>query len=161
MERQRSAPVLGGMGAAVLYWDRRPAPEATTAAFVPLRELVETSDVVSLHLPLTPETERLVDASALGLMKPGSVLVNTAHGGLVDEAALAEALACRHLRAAGLDAFAAEPLPRDHPLLALDNVVVSPRVAWLTPEALRRSLRAAVENGRRLREGRPLLHRVA
>ena len=137
----RLAPVLRALGATLLYWDRRPEPEAA-ATFVPLRELFEASDVVSLHLPLTPETERLVDASALGLMKPGAVLVNTAQGGLVDEAALAEALACGHLRAAGLDAFAAEPLPRDHPLLALDNVVVSPRPAWLTLEALRRALGA-------------------
>jgi phosphoglycerate dehydrogenase-like enzyme len=94
-------------------------------------------------------------------MKPGAVLVNTAQGGLVDEAALAEALACEHLRAAGLDAVTTEPLPRDHPLLALDNAVLSPRPAWLTLEALRRALVVAVENGRRLREGRPLLHRVA
>lgn len=154
------APVLRAMGATLLYWDQRPKPEAT-AAFVPLRELIETSDIVSLHVALTAETERLVDAAALGLMKPGAVLVNTAEGGLLDEAALAEALGCRHLRAAGLDVVATEPLPRDHPLLALDNVVLSPRVAWLTPEALRRALRVAVENGRRLHEGQPLRHRMA
>lgn len=156
----RLAPLLRALGATLLYWSRRPEPEAA-AAFVPLRELVETSDVVSLHLPLTPETERLVDASALGLMKPGAVLVSTAPGGLVDAAALAEALASGHLRAAGLDALAAEPLPHDHPLRALGNAILSPRAAWLTLEALRRALRVAVENGRRLREGRSLLHRVA
>jgi phosphoglycerate dehydrogenase-like enzyme len=156
----RLVPVLRAMGATLLYWDRRPEPEAA-AVFVPLRELIETSDIVSLHLAPTPETELLVDASALGLMKPGAVLVNTAHGSLVDEAALTEALACRHLRAAGLDTFAVEPPPRDHPLLALDNVVLTPRVAWLTPEALRLALQVAVENGRRLRHGRPLLHRIA
>jgi phosphoglycerate dehydrogenase-like enzyme len=156
----RLAPVLRALGATLLYWEGGPEPEAA-AAFAPLRELIEASDVVSLHLPLTPETERLVDASALGLMKPGAVLVNVAQGGLVDEAALAEALACGHLRAAGLDAATAEPLPRDHPLLALGNAVLSPRPAWLTLEALRRALRVAAENGRRLREGRPLLHRVA
>ena len=156
----RLAPMLRAIGARLVYWGRHRDPEAQ-AAFVPLRELMETSQVVSLHLPLTPETERLVDASALGLMKPGSVLVNTAHGGLVDEAALVDALACGHLRAAGLDTFASEPLPPDHPLLGLDNVVVNPRVAWRTPEALRRALMVAVENGRRLRDGRPFLHRVA
>jgi phosphoglycerate dehydrogenase-like enzyme len=156
----RVAPVLRALGARPLYWSRHREPEAS-ATFAPLRELMEASDVVSLHLPLTPETERLVDAAALGLMKPGAVLVNTAHGGLVDEAALAEALRCGHLRAAGLDVFAAEPLPRDHPLLALANVVVSPRAAWRTPEALRRALLVAVENSRRLRAGQPLRHRVA
>ena len=156
----RLAPMLRAMGARLLYWNRRPKGDVL-AELVPLRELMEMSDIVSLHLPLTPETERLVDASALGLMKPGAVLINTAHGGLVDEAALVDALASRHLRAAGLDVFTTEPLPRDHPLLALDNVVLSPHLAWLTPETLRRSLLVAVENCRRLRDGRPLLHRVA
>ncbi len=70
-------------------------------------------------------------------------------------------MACGHLRTAGLDAAAAESLPRDHPLRALGNAVLSPGPVWLTAEALRRALRAAAENGRRLREGRPLLHRVA
>ena len=156
----RLAPMLRAIGARLLYWNRCSKGDVL-AEFVPLRELMETSDIVSLHLPLTPETERVIDASALGLMKPGAVLINTAHGGLVDEAALVDALASRHLRAAGLDVFATEPLPLDHPLLALDNVVLSPHLAWLTPETLRRSFLAAVENCRRLREGRPLLHRVA
>ena len=156
----RLAPVLKALGATVVYWHRHREPGAD-AAFVPLRELFETSDVVSLHLPVTAETERLVDAAALGLMRPGAVLVNTAHAGLVDEAALADALASGHLGAAGLDTFATEPLPRDQPLLGLDNVVLSPGMAGRTPEALRRALAVAVENGRRLRDGRPLLHRVA
>jgi phosphoglycerate dehydrogenase-like enzyme len=156
----RLAPALKALGATVVYWHRHREPGAD-AVFVPLRELMETSDVVSLHLPPTPETERLVDAAVLGLMKRGAVLVNTADGGLVDEAALADALASGHLGAAGLDVFATEPLPRDHPLLGLDNVVLSPRAAGRTPEALRRALRVAVENASRLRDGRPLLHRVA
>jgi phosphoglycerate dehydrogenase-like enzyme len=156
----RLAPALKALGATVVYWHRHREPGAD-AVFVPLRELIETSDVVSLHLPPTPETERLVDAAVLGLMKRGAVLVNTADGGLVDEAALAGALASGHLGAAGLDVFATEPLPRDHPLLGLDNVVLSPRAAGRTPEALRRALRVAVENASRLRDGRPLLHRVA
>ena len=157
----RLAPVLKALGAAaVLYWhgQREPGADAT---FVPLRELFETSDIVSLHLPLTAATERLVDAAALGLMRPGSVLVNTAHAGLVDEAALVDALASGHLGAAGLDVLSTQPLPRDHPLLGLGNVVLSPGVAARTPEALRRALAVAVENARRLRDGRPLLHRIA
>jgi hypothetical protein len=113
------------------------------------------------NLPPAPETERLVDAAALGLMKRGTVPVNTARGGLVDDAALADALESRHLGAAGLDVFATEPVPRDHPLLALDNVVVSVGAAGRTPEALRRALRVAAKNARRLRDGRPLLPRVA
>jgi phosphoglycerate dehydrogenase-like enzyme len=156
----RLAPALKALGATVVYWHRHREP-AADAVFVPLRELFETSDVVSLHLPLTPETERLVDAAALGLMRRGAILVNTADGGLVDEAALADALESRHVGAAGLDVFATEPPPRGHPLLSLGNVVVSPNAAGRTPEALRRALRVAVENALRLRGGRPLLHRVA
>jgi phosphoglycerate dehydrogenase-like enzyme len=144
----------------VAYWHRHREP-AADAAFVPLREQFETSDVVSLHLLPAPEAERLVDAAALGLMRRGAVLVNAAHGGLVDEAALADALESRHLGAAGLDVFAAGPPPRGHPLLGLENVVLSPGAAGRTPEALRRALAVAAENARRLRAGRPLLHRVA
>ena len=93
-------------------------------------------------------------------MKPGAILVNTARGGLVDEPALVEALTSGHLRAAGLDVFAEEPLPVDSPLVGLDNVVLMPHVAWLTPETLDRSLAVAVENMRRLRDGGELLFRV-
>jgi len=93
-------------------------------------------------------------------MKPGAILINTARGGLVDEAALVEALQGGHLRSAGLDVFAEEPLPADSPLLALDNVVLMPHVAWLTPETLDRSLEVAVDNMRRLRDGAELRFRV-
>ena len=124
----RLAPALKALGGAeVLYWHGQREPGADTT-FVPLRELFETSDIVSLHLPLTAATERLVDAAALGLMKPGSVLVNTAHAGLIEEAALVDALASGHLGAAGLDVVATPPQPRDRPLLGLSNVVLSP--AW-------------------------------
>ena len=112
-------------------------------------------------MPLVPETERLIDGAALARMKPGAILVNTARGGLVDEAALVAALTSGHLRAAGLDVFAEEPVPLDNPLLALDNVALMPHVAWLTPETLDRSLDVAIENMRRLRDGAELLHRVA
>lgn len=152
-------PMLRGFGADIVYWSPRQHPELG----VPRRELPELlalADIVSLHLPLVPDTEKLVDAAALGRMKPGAVLVNTARGGLVDQAALLAALTGGRLRAAGLDVFAEEPVATDDPLLALDNVVLMPHVAWLTPETLDRSLDIAVENMRRLRDGRDLLHRV-
>src|SRR4051794_9790227 len=111
----RLAPVLKALGAAsVLYWHDQQEPGAD-ATFVPLRELFETGDLISLHLPLTAATERLVDAAAFGLMKPGSVLVNTAHAELVDEAALADALASGHLGAAGRGTAAAPPPPGGAP----------------------------------------------
>ena len=94
-------------------------------------------------------------------MKPGAVLVNTARGGLVEEEALVEALATGRLLAAGLDVLAEEPPAPDHPLLSLNNVVLTPHVAWLTQETLTRSFDVALENIRRLRDGRDLLFRVA
>ncbi len=154
------APVLRAMGAEVLYWARKPNAEVPDA-WRPLPDLLAASDIVSLHLPLVPETTRLIDRTALAGMRPGAVLVNTARGGLVDEAALVEALRDGRLAAAGLDVFADEPLTADHPFLTLDNVVLTPHLAWLTPETLERSLVVAVENCRRLAAGGPLLHRVA
>ena len=102
----------------------------------------------------------MIDAAALSSMKPGAVLINAARGGLVDEAALVEALASGQLLAAGLDVFAVEPVTADNPLLKLDNVVVMPHVAWLTPETIGRSIGVAVENSRRLKDGEAFLHRV-
>ena len=160
MVPQALVPMLHGLGARPVYWSRTDHPELG----IPRRdldELIATADIVSLHLPLVPETERLIDGAALARMKPGAILVNTARGGLVDEAALVAALTSGHLRAAGLDVFAEEPVPPDNPLLALDNVALMPHVAWLTPETLDRSLDLAVENMRRLRAGAELLHRVA
>ncbi len=152
-------PMLHGFGAYPVYWSRAEHPELGIPR-VALEELLATADIVSLHLPLVPETELLIDGAALARMKPGAVLVNTARGGLVDEAALVAALTSGRLRAAGLDVFAAEPVRPDNPLLRLGNVVLMPHVAWLTPETLDRSLDIALENMRRLRDGNEVLHRV-
>jgi phosphoglycerate dehydrogenase-like enzyme len=151
---------LRALGAHVIYADRRERPDLGIERR-DLDDLLETSDVVSLHVPLTPETEGLIDRAALARMKPGAVLVNTARGGLVEEEALVEALTSGRLLAAGLDVLAQEPPSSHHPLLSLDNVVLTPHVAWLTQETLSRSLDVALENIRRLRDGRDLLFRVA
>lgn len=153
------APILVALGAEVIYCARSPKADAI-GEFCALPELLVRADVVSLHLPLDPQTRHMIDAKALATMKPGAVLVNTARGGLVDEAALIEALRHGPLRAAGLDTFEQEPTPRDNPLLRLDNVVLMPHVAWLTTDTLERSLVVAVENCRRLASGEPLLHQV-
>jgi len=156
---RRLAPVLRALGAEVVAFSRT-APDDGTPA-LGLEALLASSDIVSVHLPGGAATERLLDRDRIGQMKPGAVLVNTARGSIVDEAALAEALASGQLAAAGLDVFAAEPPRPDNPLLALPNVVRTPHVAWLTADTLRRSIAVAVENARRLRDGEPLLHRVA
>jgi phosphoglycerate dehydrogenase-like enzyme len=103
----------------------------------------------------------MIDAAAIARMKPGAILVNTARGGLVDEAALLAALRAGQLGAAGLDVFATEPTPADNPLLALDNVVVAPHVAWVTSGTFARSFDTAAANVRRLAAGEAPLHRVA
>ena len=157
---QLLAPVLRAMGASVLFWTREPKPRRPRRGD-PCPSLLETADILSLHLPLTPETERLIDGPALARMRPGAVLINTARGGLVDEPALIEALRAGRLAAAGLDVFAAEPLPAGHPLTKLPNVVLMPHLAWLTPETLLRSWTWRSRTCRRLGTGEALLHRVA
>lgn len=101
----------------------------------PLEALLAESDVVSLHMPLTPETRGLIDARRLAMMKPDAVLVNTARGGVVDEAALAGALRAGKLGGAALDVFDAEPLPAGSPLAGAPNLVLTPHVAGVTKES--------------------------
>jgi phosphoglycerate dehydrogenase-like enzyme len=157
---QLLAPMLQALGATVIYTATAAKPGAPFA-FRPLAELLREANIISLHLPLTQATERLIGAAELALMRPGAILINTARGGLVDQPALADALKRRHLGGAGLDVFAAEPVAANEPLLALDNVVLAPHLAWLTAGTLDRSLAVAVENCRRLAAGEALLHRVA
>jgi phosphoglycerate dehydrogenase-like enzyme len=151
--------MLQGIGANVIY-SARTEQIVPGAKLVSLRDLFANADVVSLHVPLTPQTTGMIDENALNSMKRGAILVNTARGGLVDYAALQRALANGHLRGAGLDVFDTEPVTAPHPLLQLPNVVVTPHVAWLTAETLGRSLRVFEENCRRLRDGDTLLHRI-
>jgi phosphoglycerate dehydrogenase-like enzyme len=125
-----------------------------------LRELLAVSDIVSLHLPLTDATRGLLDQEALALMRPGSVIVNTARGPIIDETALLEALSTGRIAAAGLDVFDVEPIPAGHPLLGLENVVLTPHVSWYTVDTMRRYLQAAVDNCRRIHDGQPLVNVV-
>jgi glyoxylate reductase len=133
----------------VLYTDveRRPEDEQTLGVeFAPLAELLRRSDFVSLHIPLTPETQHLIGAAELAMMKPSAVLVNTSRGPVVDEIALADALREGRLFAAGLDVFAAEPLPMDSPLLGLENVVLLPHIGSASVATRTRMARMAAEN---------------
>ncbi|HUB31409.1 MAG TPA: NAD(P)-dependent oxidoreductase, partial [Bryobacteraceae bacterium] len=122
---------------------------------VPLDELYRSSDVVSLHLRLSNETTGFLGAPQLALMKKSAILINTARGAIVDEPALVEALSSRRIAGAGLDVFTTEPLPPVHPLTQLDNVVITPHCAGITPEALEAGLRMSVENIWAFLSGRP------
>ncbi|MFL5269484.1 MAG: NAD(P)-dependent oxidoreductase [Stellaceae bacterium] len=156
---RRLTPMLRAIGAKVVY-NSRQAEANAPIPFLPFREILPAADIVSLHLPLTPATAGMINAEALAAMKRGSVLINTARGPLVEEAALFDALASGRLRGAGLDVFAREPIGTDDPLLQLPNVIVTPHLGWLTAETVDRSVAVIVENYRRLRAGEPLLHQV-
>ncbi|MDR2935411.1 MAG: hydroxyacid dehydrogenase, partial [Candidatus Adiutrix sp.] len=136
---RKVAALAKGFGMEVLVYDPLVTAEAIAAegarpAAWP--ELLAAADFVSLHLPLTPETRGLISREVIfSRLKPGAILVNCARGGLVDEAALAEALASGRLAGAGLDVFENEPPGADHPLLALENVVVTPHLGASTAEA--------------------------
>jgi phosphoglycerate dehydrogenase-like enzyme len=149
--------LVTAMGAQVLHTSTRDDGHPGWRA---LPELLAESDIVSLHLPLTEKTEGMLDRAALAQMKSDAVLVNTSRGGVVDEGALVEALRTGGLAAAGLDVFAVEPVPADNPLLSLDNVVLTPHVTWYTVDTMRRYLEHAVDNCRRLAEGRQLANVV-
>ena len=120
-----------------------------------LEELFRTSDVVSLHCPLTPTTLHLVNAERLALMKPTAILINTARGPIIDEQALADALNSAKIYAAGIDVLTEEPPRQDSPLLSARNCFVTPHIAWATLEARTRLLKICEENLRAFVEGSP------
>jgi (S)-sulfolactate dehydrogenase len=117
-----------------------------------LLSLLAAADVVSLHVPLTDATRGLIDATALGAMRVGAILINTARGGIVDEAALAEALRCGRLAGAALDVFETEPLTRDAALLfdVAPNLILTPHIAGVTLESNERVSAVTAENVRRV-----------
>jgi phosphoglycerate dehydrogenase-like enzyme len=136
------ARIAQGLGMEVVAHD--PFVDDADVPLVPLEELLVTSDAVSLHLPLTPETRGIVAREELAAMKPTAFLLNTARGGLVDEGALVDALRSGRLAGAALDGFEEEPLG-DSPLCGLDNVVLSPHAGAATHEAVLRTAARAVD----------------
>jgi D-3-phosphoglycerate dehydrogenase / 2-oxoglutarate reductase len=121
-----------------------------------LETLLKTADAITLHAPLTEQTRHVINAERLALMKPTSVLVNTARGGLVDPQALANALTNHHLRAAGLDVFEKEPLPADSPLRSAKNLLLTPHLAWYSETAIERLQHLAAEEVVRALQGQAL-----
>jgi D-3-phosphoglycerate dehydrogenase / 2-oxoglutarate reductase len=143
------ARIALGSGLRVVAWNRSPKTFAGVD-FVSLDALLAQSDVVSLHLLLNDETRGFITRERIAAMKPGVILVNTARGAVVDEAAMIEALKSGHIRHAGLDVFNIEPLPADHALTTLPNVTLSAHSAFRTPEASENLIHAAWEHCRRI-----------
>lgn len=145
------------MGMKVLALRRASSPKTDNngTQFVELETLLRESDAVTLHCPLTPENQRMVNASFLGKMKLTAYLINTARGGLVDEAALAEALNQGRIAGAGLDVLSTEPPPDNNPLLAAKNCIITPHIAWATKTARVRLLQITAENIRAWQSGKP------
>jgi D-3-phosphoglycerate dehydrogenase / 2-oxoglutarate reductase len=160
---RRVARIAQGIGMRVIAFDPfLPAtafPSDVTAA-VSLDALLGEADVVSVHVPLTDASRGFMGAAQFAAMKPGAVFVNSARGGLVDQAALLAALGCGHLFGAGLDVTTPEPLPPDHPLLGRDDIVVTPHVASATAEGRARMFRVAFEQVIDVLEGRRPPHLV-
>jgi phosphoglycerate dehydrogenase-like enzyme len=150
----RFARLGEGVGMRVITWTMHPDP---ARGFEPagLEELLRASDVVSLHLRLSEETRGFLSRREIDWMKPTAILINTARGAIVDEAALVEALREKKIAGAGLDVYETEPLPPGHALTRLDNVVLTPHSAGVTAEALEAGLQMAVDNIWNFLEGRP------
>lgn len=148
---------LGPFGAEIVYFDPKRLSEeeekALGVAYVPLEKLIRRSDIVSLHVPLLPETRGMIGAEVLRSMKTGSYLINVARGELVDENALAEALNRGVIAGAGIDVFSEEPIRPDHPLLKCRNVVLTPHLAGTTNEARARVIEVSVKNILRVLNG--------
>jgi D-3-phosphoglycerate dehydrogenase len=154
------AKLLKGFGCTILYTKQTPLPAADEAridvTYASLDTIMTQSDVVSLHCPLTPETANLIDARALARMKPTAILVNVARGGVVVEADLAAALKTRTIRGAAMDVFSIEPLPKDSPLIGLDNIVLTPHLAAVTADTFAPNVLRMFVNMQHVAEGRPV-----
>jgi len=146
------ARIANGSGMKVMAWNRSPKTHAGVT-FAELDTVLAKSDVVSIHLLLNDDTRGMITREKIGKMKPGVVLINTARGAIVDEAAMIDALKSGHIRHAGLDVFNIEPMPADHPLTKLPNVTLSAHSAFRTPEASENLIHAAWEHCRRIVKG--------
>lgn len=156
-----TARIAVAMGMKVVAMTSKSAdtlPEGITPA--PLDDVLATADIVSLHCPLTSSTRHLINAEAIGKMKPSAILINTGRGPLVDEQAVADALNGGRLAAFGADVLSQEPPRGDNPLLSARNCFLTPHIAWATLEARTRLMSTATENVRQFIAGEPVANRV-
>jgi D-3-phosphoglycerate dehydrogenase len=131
----RAAAVGIALGMRVIAHDPLAASAPEGVALLPLAEVIAGADVLSLHCPLTKDNARMLNAETLATMRRGAIVVNTARGGLIDEAALADALRSGALRAAGLDSFETEPFRAGHPFTGIANIILSPHIGGVTGDA--------------------------
>lgn len=154
------ARIASAFGMRVVAWNRSGVPPGVPAEAMTLDDVLASADAVSLHLALTPETKRLIGADKLARMRRGAILVNTARGAVVDEAALIEALRSGHIAHAALDVFGVEPLPAGHPLTTVENVTLTAHAGWKSKAASRRmmeiALRLAAEDASAIDAAQPL-----
>ncbi|MDE0590025.1 hypothetical protein OU789_08825 [Halocynthiibacter sp. C4] len=159
---QEAAKRFNAFGCNCIFFD--PAisePAGLPATMASFEEVVETSDILSLHLPLSPRTKHLIGKAEIARMKQDAILVNTARGGIVDDVALAEALAAGKLLAAGLDVFEGEPIGADHKFCGLPNVFLTPHISAGTRDAMGHKMTALFANLARFQKGEPLNNEVA
>jgi len=155
---EEMARMAGAFSMRVQAWTYHPTPERAArlgVSFVAFDELLRTSDVVSVHLKLTEQSRGLIGTRELGLMKPGALLINTARGTILDTPALVDALKSGHLGGAGIDVFDVEPLSENHPLLACEQVVLTPHNADQTPEGMELLNGGVVDNVIAFLDGKP------
>lgn len=144
-----TAQLAKAFGCRVIAYSRTPRPQLVRqgVTYMPLNQLLQEADILSLHLPLTPETKNLIGEKELELMKPSALLINTARGPLVDQNALRLALQNKRLAGAGIDVFDQEPpLPPAHPLLGAPNTLLTPHIGFYTQEALVQRAQIVFEN---------------
>ena len=150
------ARIAHGYGMNVIAASRTENAEgAALADYVTLEELLKRSDIVSLHCPLFPETEKLINRETIALMKDGAMLVNTSRGGLIDEEAVAEALKSGKLRSMAADVVSTEPIRQDNPLLSAPHCILTPHIAWAPRESRQRLMNTVMDNVMAFLAGNP------
>lgn len=145
---RQTARIAQALGMKILYYDALAGRgmEGEDCLYAPLDELFGRSDVITLHCPLTSDTEQMINRDTIEQMKDGVILLNVARGGLVDDEALAEAIHRKKVYAAGLDVVSKEPIPSNHPLLTEENCIITPHIAWAAKESRARLLTIAADN---------------
>lgn len=149
------AKIAAAFGMTVVAYTSRSAEDIKPVQKMPLQELMSTSDVISLHCPLTEQTRHIINSESISWMKPDAILINTGRGPLVDEEALALALIEEKIRAAGVDVLSEEPPRNYNPLLKLPNCFITPHISWATVEARERLIDISVQNLEAFLSGQP------